>query len=49
MAVFKEQCACIRFCVTAGESGAETFRLLQVDSGEQTGGQTQVFELFSEF
>jgi hypothetical protein len=32
-----------------GESGVETFRLLQVDFGEQTAGQTQVFELFSHF
>ena len=49
MAVFKEECFCIRFCVIVGESGVETFRLQQVDYGEQTGGQTQVFELFSHF
>jgi hypothetical protein len=47
MAVFKELCFCVRFCVVVGESGAETFSLLQVASGEQTGGQTQVFELLS--
>jgi len=49
MDVCKEQCACISFCVIVWESGAETLRLLQVHSGEQTVGQTHVFELFSEF
>ena len=43
MAVFKEQCVCIRFYVIVGESGVETFRLLQVAYGEQTGGQKHKF------
>jgi len=38
---------CIKLCFKLGKNGTETFRMLEVASGEETIGRTQFFERFS--
>jgi hypothetical protein len=37
MAHWTEQCVCIKFCFKLGQNAAQTFEMLKVSFGEETG------------
>lgn len=49
MANLKERHVHIKFCIKLGEDATETSRILEVATGEQAVGRTQVFEWFPDF
>ena len=48
MAHWRERCVCIKFCIKLGQNAAQSFEMLKVPFGEET-GRTQVSEGFSKY
>jgi len=49
MAVFREQCACIKFCFKLGKTATECYEMLKTAFGEQAMGRSQTFQWFYRF
>ena len=49
MADFREQRACIKFCLKLGKTATECYEMLKTAFGEQAMGRSQTFQWFSRF
>jgi len=49
MVVFREQCACIKFCFKLGKTATECNEMLKTAFGEQAMCRSQTFQWFSWF
>ena len=49
MADFREQRACIKFCLKFGKTATEYYEMLKTAFGEQAMGRSQTFQWFSWF
>ena len=49
MADFREQSACIKFCLKLGKTATECYEMLKTAFGEQAMGRSQTFQWFSRF
>ena len=49
MADFREQCACIKFCLKLRKTATECYEMLKTAFGEQAMGRSQTFQWFSWF
>ena len=49
MADFREQRACIKFCLKLGKTATECYEMLKTAFGEQAMGHSQTFQCFSRF
>jgi len=49
MTDFREQRACIKFCLKLGKTATECYEMLKTPFGEQAMGRSQTFQWFSWF
>ena len=49
MADFREQRACIKFCLKLRKTATECYEMLKTAFGEQAMGRSQTFQWFSRF
>ena len=47
MADFREQRACIKFCLKLGKTATECYEMLKTAFGEQAMGRSQTFQCFT--